>query len=62
MTPAATKSTLPIKSATAENKGIENLIRKMVKTHKTPLMLIRKDVLKKQFQTFKKFMPRIEIF
>jgi ornithine decarboxylase len=53
---------IPAKSATAENKGVENLIRKMIKTHKTPLMLIRKDVLKKQFQTFKKLMPRVDIF
>lgn len=32
----------------------------MVKKHKTPLMLINKDVLKNQFKVFKKYLPGVE--
>lgn len=34
--------------------GVENLIRMMLKKHRTPLMLIRKSVLEKQYKRFRK--------
>ncbi len=39
--------------------GIENLIRKMLKKHSSPLMLIQKDILEKQYKTFKKALPEV---
>jgi ornithine decarboxylase len=39
--------------------GIENLIRKMLKKHSSPLMLIQKDILEKQYKTFKKTLPEV---
>ncbi len=38
---------------------IENLIRQSVKKHGTPVMLIRRTVLKKQFQRFRKSLPHV---
>ena len=43
----------------AEISGVENLIRTMLKKHKTPFMLIRKSVLEKQFARFKKALPEV---
>ena len=37
----------------------ENLIRSMLKKHRSPLMLIRESVLKKQFMLFKKHLPEV---
>ena len=42
-----------------EISGVENLIRTMLKKHKTPFMLIRKSVLAKQFARFKKSFPEV---
>ena len=39
--------------------GIENLIRKMLKKHSSPLMLIQEEVLEKQFRTFRKTLPEV---
>ena len=39
--------------------GIENLIRKMLKKHSSPLMLIQEDMLEKQFKTFRKALPEV---
>jgi ornithine decarboxylase len=39
--------------------GIENLIRKMIKKHSSPLMLIQEDVLEKQFNIFRKALPEV---
>jgi len=48
-----------LKSKPAEISGVENLIRTMLKKHKTPFMLIRKSVLEKQFARFKKAFPEV---
>jgi len=39
--------------------GIENLIRKMLKKHSSPLMLIQEDVLEKQYKIFRKVLPEV---
>lgn len=43
----------------AEASGVENLIRQMLKKHKTPFMIIRKSVLEKQFSRFRKALPEV---
>ena len=48
-----------LKLKPAEISGVENLIRTMLKKHKTPFMLIRKSVLEKQFARFKKALPEV---
>jgi len=39
--------------------GIENLIRTMLKRHRTPFMLIKRSVLEKQYKRFKKCLPNV---
>lgn len=39
--------------------GVENLIRLMLKKHRTPFMLIRRSILERQFQRFRKYLPEI---
>src|SRR3989338_10922967 len=39
--------------------GIENLIRRMIKKHSSPLMLIQEDMLEKQFRIFRKALPEV---
>lgn len=39
--------------------GIENLIRSMLKKHKTPFMLIKRCVLRKQYERFRKALPNV---
>lgn len=39
--------------------GIENLIRKMLKKHSSPLMLIQENLLEKQFNVFRKALPEV---
>lgn len=39
--------------------GVENLIRAMLKKHRTPVMLIRRGVLERQFQRFRKCLPEV---
>ncbi len=41
------------------NEGIENIIRRVVKKNKTPLMLIRKDVLRRQYEQFTRYLPHV---
>ncbi|MEK6732577.1 MAG: type III PLP-dependent enzyme [Candidatus Omnitrophota bacterium] len=41
------------------NGGTENLIRKMLKKHSSPLMLIQEDMLEKQFKAFRKALPEV---
>ena len=43
----------------AETVGVENLIRVMLKKHRTPFMIIRRSVLKKQYQRFRKCLPQV---
>ena len=39
--------------------GVEHLIRTMLKKHRTPFMLIRRSVLEKQYQRFRKCLPEV---
>lgn len=39
--------------------GVENLIRVLMKKHRTPFMIIRKAVLEKQYQRFRKCLPEV---
>ncbi len=39
--------------------GVENLIRAMLKKHRTPFMLIRRSVLDRQYQRLRKCLPEI---
>ncbi len=39
--------------------GVEHLIRSMMKSHRTPFMLIRRSVLEKQFHRFRKGLPEV---
>lgn len=41
------------------SKGIEGMIRTAVKRHKSPLMLISRAALKKQYDKFKKHLPNV---
>lgn len=54
--PAASPRPLKAKPDVA---GVENLIRAMLKKHRTPFMLIRKSVLERQFQRFRKGLPEV---
>jgi len=46
----------------SNGSSIEDTIRCNIKKHKTPLMLIRKGSLKKQYQLFKKCLPNVVPF
>ncbi|MFA5388801.1 MAG: type III PLP-dependent enzyme [Candidatus Omnitrophota bacterium] len=39
--------------------GIENLIRRMLKKHSSPLLLIQEDMLEKQYKAFRKALPEV---
>lgn len=39
--------------------GIEHLIRAMLKKHRSPIMLIRRSVLEKQYRRFRKYLPEV---
>ena len=39
--------------------GVENLIRAAIKKHRTPLMLIRRSVLERQYARFRKALPEV---
>ena len=41
------------------NGGTENLIRRMLKKHSSPLMLIQENLLEKQFRDFHKALPEV---
>lgn len=43
-------------------KNLKNIIRAKAKQYGTPLMLVSKDILKKQFELFKKYLPNVEPF
>jgi ornithine decarboxylase len=49
-------------TSTRTRQGIEALIRKMVKEHGSPLMLIQKGALARQYQLFRKRLPQVEPF
>ena len=39
--------------------GVENLIRAMLKKHRTPFMLVRRSILERQLQRFHKCLPEV---
>ena len=43
----------------AEISGTENLIKAMLKKHGSPLMLIKRSVLEKQYERFRKCLPEV---
>ena len=45
--------------AKPDSSGVENLIRAMLKKRRTPFMLIRRSVLERQFQRFRKCLPEV---
>jgi len=42
-----------------ELSGVENLVKAMLKRHRTPFMLIRRSVLEKQYSRFRKYLPEV---
>jgi len=58
MTPVKQK-TKPSKQLKSDTSGIENLIRAKVREYQTPFMLIRRSVLMKQYQRFRKSLPEV---
>lgn len=49
----------PVKKTFKGNKGTETLVRRMLKKHKTPFLLIQKNSLENQLRTFKKNLPGV---
>jgi ornithine decarboxylase len=45
--------------AKPDASGVENMIRAMLKRHRTPFMLIRRGVLERQFRRFRKCLPEV---
>ena len=43
----------------ADLSGVENLIRAMLKRHRPPFLLIRRGILERQFQRFRKCLPEV---
>lgn len=54
---ASSKKKQAVKTST---NGVEALIRKNLKKHKTPFMLIRRSVLERQYKRFAKAFPKVE--
>lgn len=52
-------SSLKLLKSKSDASGVENLIRTMLKKHKTPFMLIRRSVLARQYQRFHKALPEV---
>lgn len=48
-----------IKPKSPDVSGTENLIRQMLKKHKTPFMIIRRSALERQFTRFQKALPEV---
>lgn len=57
MTPVQVSSK-PQKSKGQIN-GVENLVRQALRKHKTPFMLIRRNILERQYQRFRKCLPDV---
>lgn len=51
----------PMKKSELSLNGVavENLIRQTLKKHTTPIMLIRRSILEKQYQRFRKYLPQV---
>ncbi|MBI4387911.1 MAG: type III PLP-dependent enzyme [Candidatus Omnitrophica bacterium] len=52
----------PISERKTSSSGIENIIRKALKRHKTPLMLIRRSALEQQYFLFRRNLPQVGIY
>lgn len=52
----------PLTHIKRTSNGIERLIRRELRKHSTPFMLIRKSVLEKQCTTFRKHLPGVDIY
>ncbi len=52
-------ASVPLKAKPADISGVETLVRTMLQKHKTPFMIIRKSVLEKQFNRFRKAFPEV---
>jgi len=50
------------RSAKTSGSGIEALVRKSLKKHTTPFMLIKRSILVKQYQLFRKHLPQVQIY
>ena len=48
----------PLKSK-SETQNIENLIRTMLRKHRSPFMLIKRCILEKQYERFRKCLPEV---
>ena len=52
---------LPVRQA-GDLNGVEALIRAMLKKHRTPLMIVRKDQLIRQYRRFRRALPQVTPF
>jgi len=43
----------------SNSNGIENIIRRVIKKHHSPLMLVSRNMLRKQYERFKKHLPNV---
>ena len=57
--PARLKASPRATKLKSDVSGIENLIRAMLKRHRTPFMIIKRSVLEKQYQRFRKCLPDV---
>lgn len=48
----------PLKSK-SEISGIENIIKIALKKHRSPILIIRKSILAKQYRRFRKCLPEV---
>ncbi len=48
-----------VNGVTSTVGGVENLIRTMLKKHRTPLMMIKRCILEKQYRRFQKCLPDV---
>jgi len=60
--PTSNGTNTSINSKIFSAAGVERLIRDQLKKHKTPFMLIRKNVLLFQLQRFRKYLPNVDIY
>ncbi len=51
---------VPVEKSFRDRAGTENLVRRMLKKHATPFLLIQKSALKNQYRLFRKHLPRVE--
>ena len=55
-------SSKPASRRAIDTNGVEPMIRAMLKKHKTPFMLVRKDQLVRQYRRFRKALPGVTPF